>query len=270
MTASECYEAGKLGDAITQATEEVKKHPTDSGKRNFLAELLCFAGDLERVDKQLDAVGQIAPEAALGVALFRQLLRGEQARRQFFTEGRVPEVVDQPSPHLQLHLQASISLREGRTTEAGVLLADAEGQRPKLAGTCDGQRFDDFRDGDDLTAPVLEVITSNGKYYWIPLDRVEVMELHEPQRPRDLLWRRAHLIVRDGPDGEVYLPTLYPGTHADADDSLRLGRGTDWRGAHGTPMRGVGLRTFLVGDTGQTILEMKRVDFDTGSPSAPR
>jgi hypothetical protein len=34
-------------------------------------------------------------------------------------------------------------------------------------------------------------------------------------------------------------------------------------------MRGVGLRTFLVGDAGKTILEMKRVEFGSGSPSAP-
>lgn len=261
MNATQHYEAGNLADAVTAATEEVRKHPTDTGRRAFLAELLCFAGDLERADKQLDALGQLVPEAALGVALFRQLVRGAQARQQFFTEGRVPEVLEEPTPVLQLHLQASVQLREGKTQEAAAVLAQAEALRPKPAGTCDGQPFDDFRDGDDLTAPILEVITSNGKYYWVPLDRIELLELRPLERPRDLLWRRAHLIVRDGPDGEVYLPTLYPNTHAEAEDTLRLGRATDWRGGGSTPMRGVGLRTFLVGDTGRTILEMKDISF---------
>src|SRR5262249_44059097 len=164
-----------------------------NGRRVFLGELLCFAGDFERADKQLDALGQLVPEAALGVALFRQLVRGEQARQQFFSEGRVPEFLGQPSALLQLHLQASICLREGKPADAAALLAQAEQQRTRPAGTCDGQAFDDFRDGDDLTAPVFEVLTSNGKYYWIPIEQVEWVELRPLERPRDLLWRRAHM-----------------------------------------------------------------------------
>jgi type VI secretion system protein ImpE len=67
------------------------------------------------------------------------------------------------------------------------------------------------------------------------------------------------LVVRDGPDGEVYLPTLYAGSHADADDRVRLGRVTDWRGGDGLPVRGVGLRTFLVGSEGRPVLELKEI-----------
>jgi type VI secretion system protein ImpE len=259
MNAQEHLEAGNLRDALAAATEEVRKQPADTAKRIVLCELLCFAGDMERADKQLDALGQLAPEATLGVALFRQLLRGEQARRQFFTDGRLPEFLDRPAPPLQLHLQASICLREGKPGEAATLLTQAEEQRPKPRGTCDGQTFDDFRDADDLTAPILEVITSNGKYYWVPLDQVELLELRPPQRLRDLLWRQAHLIVRNSQDGEVYVPTLYAGSHTDPDDRIRLGRYTDWRGGSGTPVRGVGLRTYLVGDAGRTILEIQKV-----------
>lgn len=261
MNAHEQFEAGNLPEAVTAATEEVKKNPTDASRRVFLAELLCFTGDWDRADKQLDALGQIAPESALGVALFRQLIRGEQARQQFYREGRVPEFLQQPTPLLQLHLQASICLRENKIAEAAALLADAEAQRLKPCGTCDGQPFDDFRDLDDLVAPFLEVITSNGKYYWVPFDQVEEAELRPVERARDLLWRRTHLIVRDGPDGEVYLPTLYAGFPGDTDNALRLGRATDWRGGDGTPMRGVGQRTFLVGDADKTILEIKQLAF---------
>ena len=50
------------------------------------------------------------------------------------------------------------------------------------------------------------MLTSTGKYYWIPMERVEMIEFHDPARPRDLLWRRAHMVVRGGPDGEVFLP----------------------------------------------------------------
>ena len=266
MNAQEHFKAGNLREAVAAATDEVRKHPTDCGRRVFLSELLCFAGDLDRADKQLDALGQVAPEATLGVALFRQLLRGEQARQEFFAEGRVPEFLDRPAPHLELHLQASVALREGKAEEAAAFLAKAEEQRPHPAGTCDGQAFDDFRDLDDLTAAFFEVITSNGKYYWVPLDKVGLVEFRPLERARDLLWRRTHLIVRDGPDGEVYFPTLYPGTQADADDRVRLGRATDWRGGDGAPVRGVGQRTFLAGEASRPILELTEITFTPKGP----
>jgi type VI secretion system protein ImpE len=257
MNAREHYQAGQLKEAIAAQTAEVKQHSADAGRRGFLCELLCFAGDLERADTQLDALSSLDPQAAMGISLFRQLIRAEQARRQFYTDGRLPEFLEQPTPVLRLHLEASIRLREGQPAEAARLLAQAEEQRPKPTGECDGQAFADFRDLDDLTASFFEVLTSNGKYYWVPIERVELLELRDLSRPRDLLWRRARMIVRDGPDGEVYLPTLYAGSHADEDERVRLGRATEWRGGDGAPVRGVGLRTFLVGDEARTILEMK-------------
>jgi type VI secretion system protein ImpE len=262
MSARDDYQAGRLKEAVAALLAELKQHPTDTARRGFLCELLCFTGDLERVDLHLDTIGTQQPDAMVGVSLFRQLVRAEQARRQFFTEGRLPEFLDQPSPALRLHLEASIRLREGKPKEAAELLAQAEEQRVKPTGTCNGQRFADLRDVDDLTAPVLEVLTSTGKYYWIPLERVELLECRAPARPRDLLWRQAHLVVRGGPDGEVYLPALYSGAHAEADDALRLGRATEWRGGDGTPVRGAGQRMFLVGEEGLPIMEVKEITTD--------
>ena len=88
-----------------------------------------------------------------------------------------------------------------------------------------------------MTASFFEVLTSTGKYFWIPLERVELVEFRPPERPRDLLWRPVHMIVRGGPDGEVYLPVLYAGSAADADDQIRLGRTTEWRGDAGAGSR---------------------------------
>jgi type VI secretion system protein ImpE len=261
MNAHQLYETGNLHDAITAMNAEVKQHPADVSRRGFLSELLCFAGDLERADLQVDVMGQQDPSAMIGIGLFRHLVQAEQARRDFYTQGRVPEFLGAPSPVLRLHLEASLLLREGKAHEAAQLLQQAEEQRPKVAGVCNGQPFADLRDLDDLTAPFFEVLTSNGKYYWIPMEQVELIEFRAPVRPRDLLWRRVHMIVRDGPDGEVYLPTLYAGTHAEADDLTRLGRATTWRGGNGQPVRGVGQRTFLVGDESRPILELQKITF---------
>ena len=264
MNARENYEAGKLGDAVAAALAEVKAAPGDKATRAFLAEICCFTPDLERVDRQMDMLADVDPKASVGVSMFRQLVRAEQARRQFFSEGRVPEFLVDPSESLKLSMQASIRLREGDTAGAMALLTEAEEKRPKLTGTCDGTAFDEFRDLDDLTAGHFEVLTSNGKYYWVPFERVELAELRPPQRVRDLVWRRTRMIVRDGPDGEVFLPCLYPGSENAAEDAVRLGRATDWTGGSGSPTRGTGLRTYLVGDGTKTILEMQELTFGTG------
>lgn len=271
MNAQDHYRAGDLEAAVAAALAEVKERPSDPGRRGFLAELLCFAGDLERADRQLDALATQSPEAALGVGMFRHVIRAEQARRQFYAEGRLPEFLEPPPPWLKLHLEASILLREGKPDEAANLLAEAEDRRPKISGTCGGRPFDDLRDLDDLTAGVFEVLTSNGKYYWIPADRVDLIEFRAPTHARDLLWRRARMVVRGGPDGEVFLPALYEGTHAGPDDNLRLGRATDWRGGDGSPVRGAGQRTFLVGDEAIPILEIETLEInDAANPGEAR
>ncbi len=267
MNARDHYRAGQLKEALAAMLAETKQHPTDTARRGFLCELLCLAGELERVDKHLDLIGSQDTEAMMGVSLFRQLVRAEEARQQFFAEGRVPELLDVPSPALRLHLEASILLREGKAKEAAGLLAQAEEQRVKVSGTCNGKPFADLRDLDDLTGPIFEVLTSTGKYYWIPMERVESIEFRAPARPRDLLWRPARMVVRGGPDGEVYLPALYNGTHAEADDKLRLGLATEWRGGDGAPVRGVGQRTFLVGEESYPILELKEIAVAEGPPA---
>jgi type VI secretion system protein ImpE len=271
MNAHELFEAGRLREAVAASLEDVRAHPTDTARRLFLAELLGFSGELERADNQLSALGQNDPQAMGMILLFRHLVRAEQARQDVWTQGRMPEFSGPPDASVRLLLEAAVRVREGSLAEAVGLLDQAEEQRPKLAVTCNGQPFSDFRDLDDLAAGILEALSMNGQYYWVPLARIEMIEFREPARPRDLLWRRTHLILRDGADVEVFCPVLYPGSAAEADDLLRLGRATDWRGGEGTPVRGVGQRTFLVGEEATPILEIQTVTFSgsTTEPQAP-
>ncbi len=261
MSAKEHFEAGRLADAIDELTRDVRQHPTDVSRRGFLSELLCFAGEMERVDAQLDVIQKQDTKTALGVALFRQLVRGETARRQFYREGRLPEFLDRPPPHVQLHLEASIHLREGNAAEAARLLEEAEAARPRVAGVSDGRAFEDMRDMDDVCSCVFEVLTSTGKYYWVPMESVEIIEFRKPERPRDLCWRRAHMVVAGGPDGEVFLPAIYAAAAAASDDRVRLGRVTEWTGGEGVPVQGAGLRSYLVGEEGMSIMELGTVKF---------
>jgi len=250
------YASGKLQEAIAAAVTTVQQRPRDVAARGFLIELLLIAGELERADLQLDALSKVDPATNISIALLRQLVRAETWRRQFFANGRLPEFVEKPSEEFELRLRASIALREGNQPEALALLMRAEDLRPHVRGTSSSGAFDDWRDLDDLVAGVLEVLTSTGKYYWIPLCRVAEIEIRTPERPRDLLWARASLNVHDGPEGEVFLPTIYAPLSSTTDDGALLGRSTDWLGGGEAPIRGKGLRTFLVGEEDRTILEL--------------
>ncbi len=262
MTAAEHYQAGRLEQAIDSALADVKKRPNELPPRWLLAELACFAGQTARADRQLDVIGDQDPQIAQSVTLFRQLIRAEQARRQVFEEGRVPELLDEPDEELRLRLQSLVALREGESAAAAQCLEQAEQHRRPVRGSRDGVAFDDLRDVDDLTASIFEVLTSTGKYYWIPMSRVDTVAFHPPERPRDLLWRPAHMVVRGGPDGIVYVAATYPGTHAAEDARVRLGRMTDWLVIHGPASRGIGQRLLLFGEEDVPLMQVSRLQIE--------
>jgi len=258
MESGQHFRQGKLGEAIAAAEHFIRQHPADVGSRILLAEYLLFADEFERADAVLVAAEAVEPEAALVVAEFRQLLRAASARQQLFRVGRVPEFLGAPTTAQTESLRAMAALRAGDPEAAARAAADAETCRPAVSGTVNGAAFTDLRDADDLCAGSFEVLTTTGKYYWVPSERVASMEFHPPKRPRDLFWRRCTMSVREGPDGDVYLPALYD-TPSTAAELLRLGRRTEWSDT--APVCGSGQRVFLVGDEGIPVTLLETVEF---------
>lgn len=258
------FREGKLAEAVEAQTALVRDKPTDAEARGFLAELHMLTGAYDKADRQLDLLSTQHSKLGVAVALSRQLLRGAMARQEVFEKGRAPDVVTEPGPYVEAALQALLEIREGNLKEAAAILAEADGKRAPAVGRLgeDGARFDDFRDVDDLCAGFIEVLTSTGKYFWVPTDRVDFMEFEKPVRPRDIIWRQCKMEVRGGPEGVVYVPATYPTLPADGDvNDFRLGRATDWSGGDGTPTRGIGLRMYLVGEDGMSIDELQTVQF---------
>lgn len=263
--AGTAFREGRLDDAVAAASAAVKAKPTDLAARVRLAEMLLLAGNLERADVLLDAAGQLDPSASLIVAEFRQLLRADMARRQLFRDGRVPEFLDTPSPAEQHLLACLVAMRAGDHSAAAEAATAAEAARAATPGVHEGGQsdngaFDDFRDASDDLGGVLEILTTTGKYYWIPLARIEEIMFHKPTRPRDLAWRRASISVNQGPDGDVYVPVTYFSDDAALGAAYRLGRATDWMDHDGV-VTGVGQREFLVGDASVPIMELGTLRF---------
>jgi type VI secretion system protein ImpE len=249
-----------LPGAVAALTAEVKKKPADIALRFELAECLLLSGVLDKADNHLDIVMNQDTTWGMVVAMVRQLIRGLMAREEVFTAGRSPEFVEAPTETVQLLLKAAQSFRQKDMDMAASLCAQAEEIRPKPKGTCNGQPFDDFRDGDDLTSGVFEVLTSNGKYYWVPTESVNSMIFRPIEKPRDLILRPVEMDIQDGPEGLVFLPTSYWRPASELTDAERLGHMTNWIEDEG-PVRGIGQRCFLVGEESLGISELDEIEF---------
>jgi type VI secretion system protein ImpE len=189
---------GKLDEAIDAVTADLRSSPTDRPLRTFLFELLCFAGNWDRAEKQLNAL--TGPDAnRLGMMLYLATISAEKTRQRMFENGEFPppEATD------------AVTIR----------------------GTVNGREFSSLRDADPRVGARLEVFAA-GNYVWIPLEHVLSIDVPPPKRLRDLLWAPA--TVRTGPAfhgtdlGEVLLPVLSPLTWQHPDGTVRLGRMTVW------------------------------------------
>jgi type VI secretion system protein ImpE len=263
MGAKELFDAGNLSGAIDQITQEVKVNPRDVKSRIFLFELLCFAGELQRAERQLDAVAQTSGDVKveMGVHLYRGVLQAETARRGFFTGvNRTPKFFSEPPSYTALHIDATAKLRENNFGEVETLLEQSAGERSPVSGQCAGKPFEDFRDGDDLLDPFLEVYFQSD-YYWLPFEQIKHIEIQTPGTLRDLLWTPVRVELRDRPVGEAFVPTQYFGSHENANDLVRLGRMTDWKRFGDEVLLGVGQRIFFADETEYAMLELRSIDF---------
>ena len=97
MTATDLFQAGRLEEAVQALGVGLRSDPTDSKRRTFLFELLCFAGEYDRAEKQLDILADSSHEAAMGSLLYRSALQAERTRRRMFETGDFPHGAAPPS-----------------------------------------------------------------------------------------------------------------------------------------------------------------------------
>jgi len=259
VNATELYQQGKLQEAIEAQVQAVKSKPADQSVRLFLFELLVFAGELDRAQKQIEVLKYEDMDLQTATMRYRLLLESERTRRRFFQEGVAPRFPEEPPEHLKLRLEANNQLRGGDVKGAKALFERADAAVPPLKGLLNGKPFDVIRDADDRFGPVLEVFT-NGNYFWVPFDQIEMVAMNAPKFPRDLLWIPARLTTAQGTTGDVHLPVLYPNSHAHQDTQVKLGRSTDWSGEPGA-VTGVGARVYLVGDDPVPLPEWRQLQF---------
>jgi type VI secretion system protein ImpE len=229
VSAQELFRAGRMAEAIDALGAELREDPTDPQRRIFLFELLCFAGNYARAEKQLDVLAQRGADAAMGTLLYRSALHAEQIRQEMFAGGTFP-IGASPRP---------------------------------VSGTLNGTPFHSLTDADPRIGARLEIFAA-GQYTWLPFEQIASIRMNPPRRLRDLLWAPA--AVRTGADyqgvelGEVLVPVLSPLSFGHDSDEVRLGRMTEWTDLGDGRQAPVGQKLLLVDDQEFPILEVRELD----------
>jgi type VI secretion system protein ImpE len=259
-TAKELLDRAELDAAIAAQTQDVKANPGDLARRTFLFELLCFTGDWDRAEKQVDVLASASVEAGMAVQVYKSNIAAERQRDRLFAEGIAPHFLNEPPPYVDLQVEGIRRLATGDAAGAREHFDRAEEQRPSLSGQWNGTTFLDLRDYDDRVGGVLELIVKD-KYAWLPFEQIRRIEMRPPSKLRDLVWIPTRVEALDGTIGEVFVPALYGGTSRSSNDQLRLGRMTDWKEVRDDLFIGLGQRLLLVDEADQPILETRAIEF---------
>lgn len=251
---------GNLSAAVEAAVNLVKTNPTNEAGRIFLFELSCFSGDWDRAERQLEVIGNQDVNAMIGSKIYQGNFKAENDRLKYFSDGLSPEFMTPKPLYVDDLMTANNRLREGNDAEAREILDKVEEDRPAFRVMINGEGFSDFRDYNDLTMCVFEVIFRNN-YLWIPFEQVQKIELFKPKTLRDLYWIQAKIELVNGTSGEMFLPALYAGTWKSSNDQVRLGRMTDWRSVGSEIYVGEGMRVFWMDGRDKSILDIETIEF---------
>lgn len=252
---------GDLKGSIEAAINLVKTNPTNVAARTFLFELSCFSGDWDRADRQLDAIGHQDANAAIGTLIYRQNLKAEKDRINLFEHSTRPESAMKFPDYVEELLKAVDLYRQGDLAGSRALIDQVDEARPAFSVTVNGEGYADFRDYNDLTMCVFEVIIKDN-YIWLPFEQVESIEFLERKSLRDVYWPQAKVEMVNGTSGEMFLPSLYANTWKNSDDQVRLGRSVDWREAGEDFYVGEGSRLFWMSGKDKPLTDIKTIVFN--------
>lgn len=270
-TAAEWLREGQPREALVVLTEEVRAQPGDSKLRVFMAQLLCVLGRWERAITQLDVAAELDALAVPMKQVYGDAVRCEAVRADVFAGRRSPLILGEPAEWLAPLIESVRLAALGQSTQAEALRQRAFDAAPAASGRLESssgtETFDWIADADMRLGPVLEAFI-NGRYYWVPFDRLARVRLEAPEDLRDAVWMPAHLELRPGGETLALIPTRYPGSEACEDGALALARRTDWvEGAAGV-WHGVGQRVLATNGGEHALMDLREVVLDEAPTSA--
>lgn len=261
-SAAEWLHEARPIEALFALTEEVRARPGDSRLRVFMAQLLCVLGRWERALAQLDIAAELDALAVPMKQVYGDAIRCEALRAEVFGGRRTPLVLGTPPPWLALLIESLRLVGTGDAARAEALRQLAFDEAPALAGRLEGEdsseTFQWIADADMRLGPVLEAFV-NGRYYWVPFERLARLRLEAPEDLRDAVWMPAHLDLN--PEGQTLalIPTRYPDSHVCDDGALALARRTEWTQVQPGVWWGLGQRVLATDGGEHALMDLREV-----------
>jgi type VI secretion system protein ImpE len=249
-----------LAGELKRLQGEVRAHPEDAKLRTYLFQLLAVQGDWQRALNQLQVAAQLSAAALPMAQTYREAIRCEVFRGEVFAGKRTPQILGEPPAWMGLLVESLDKLGHGNVAAAESSRAQAFDLAPAKAGSIDGRPFEWIADADPRLGPVCEAII-DGKYYWVPFERMAAIKIDPPSDLRDVIWIGAQLKLATGAWQVALIPARYPGTELADKDALRLSRMTTWQQLGPESFVGIGQRMWAT-DVGEfALLDTREITF---------
>ncbi|NTS75653.1 virulence protein SciE type [Catenovulum sp. SM1970] len=261
MNAESLLKQGDLEACQQQLFSEIRKDPSNVDLRIFLFQLSCITQDWKKAVNQLDVIKDMSDSAIPMVNTYQQLIECEQQRAAVFAGDKEPTCFGEPSEWLAYFVKAFQHAAKGEYEAAAGLINQGTEVAPELAGKINEQdSFNWITDGDLRFGPVVEVIV-NGSYYWLPLENVTSIEFEPVEDLRDMVWRGAHVTLKNRGKLVVFLPVRYPIT-AQTNDSQKLSRSCEWVEPVENFFIGQGQRVFITDSNEHPMLNIEKLELN--------
>lgn len=264
MAVIDMLREGDLRQTLEQLQQQVRKQPADPKHRIFLFQVYCILGDWQKALNQLNVLRELDAETLPMAQTYQEAIQCEALRKQVFAGAHIPLLFGEPETWLALMLEALKLTAQQEHDKAKDLRAQALDQAPTTSGHIDNVVFSWLMDADVRLGPILEAIF-NGRYYWIPLHRIRVIEIEPPTDLRDLVWLPASFTWANGGQTMGLIPVRYPGSEQSTDDFIRMARKTDWQTINDTIQLGLGQRLLATDVDDYALLDVRRIELDSSA-----
>jgi type VI secretion system protein ImpE len=258
--------AGRVEDCLKAVEDAVRKAPADAKQRVLLFQVLSVLGHWERAHNQLEVCASLNDMASLMSQMYRQAIACERVREDVFRGKRTPLILGEPAAWMGMIVQAAMHTANGKHEAAQALRDQAFELAPAVAGEMDigpvhardaqannvappsgavssisdrpakvpasaravtTHAIEWIADADPRLGPMFEAIVE-GKYYWVPFERVKLLRIEPPEDLRDCVWMPAQIVWTAGAEQVALIPARYPGSQNSPDGLIKLGRKTEF------------------------------------------
>jgi type VI secretion system protein ImpE len=264
MSAEQLLRDGDITAAIASLKQQIRADAANPKYRVFLFQLLAVAGEWQKALDQLNVVGELDAGAMPMVQTYRETIACEVLRKEIFAGRRSPLFLGEPDHWMALLLQSLGLAAAQKWQEADARRQEAFEQAPVTGGTIDGQEFEWIADADSRIGPMIEAIV-NGRYYWVPIHRIQQIEIDAPCDLRDSVWLPVNFVWAGSGETVGFIPTRYDLSECHVDDAVKLARKTEWVEPSPGTFIGQGQRMLATDGGEYSLMDIRHIKFDMTS-----